>query len=174
MSNPGAFKASYSDWKLIKTRGVVQIVLEVPLEASGAAYDVLGGMPNAAKEIWCAVALLKPEGGDQPEHGGNARTAKLDTAPRQETKTGGARSWGDLPYAQQAALACNDPVFRAFLREGLGYAGAIDIEAAATAIRLHCGVDSRAELNTDNDAGRKWSETWIRYGAWKLDDRVSA
>ena len=36
-----AFRASYSDWKLIKTRSVVQIVFEVPLEAADEAYQVL-------------------------------------------------------------------------------------------------------------------------------------
>jgi hypothetical protein len=61
MSEPAAFSASYADWKVIKTRRVVQIVLEVPLEAAGHAYNVLGGMPNFGGEEWFAVARLNKE-----------------------------------------------------------------------------------------------------------------
>jgi len=59
MENPAAFSASYSDWKVIKGRKVVQIVLEVPLEAAHHAYNVLGGMPKFGSEEWFAVARMK-------------------------------------------------------------------------------------------------------------------
>lgn len=56
---PAAFSAVYSDWKLIKTRGVVSISFEVPLEAAGHAYNVLSGMPSFAEETRFAIARLK-------------------------------------------------------------------------------------------------------------------
>ena len=59
MEKPAAFSATYSDWKVIKTRQVVQIVLEVPLKAADHAYNVLGGMPTFEAEQWFAVARLK-------------------------------------------------------------------------------------------------------------------
>ena len=59
MSNLAAFSATYSDWRVIKGRKVVQIVFEVPLEASGHAYNVLGGMPNFGDDEWFAVARLE-------------------------------------------------------------------------------------------------------------------
>lgn len=58
MSAPAAFQATYSDWKLIRSRKVVQICLEVPIEAAGQAYNALGGMPNPASEVWVGVARL--------------------------------------------------------------------------------------------------------------------
>lgn len=64
MTEPAAFSANYADWKVIKTRRVVQIVLEVPLEAAGHAYNVLGGMPNFGSEDWFAVARLNKEASD--------------------------------------------------------------------------------------------------------------
>lgn len=64
MENPAAFSATYSDWKVLKTRQVVQIVLEVPLKAAGHAYNVLGGMPNFEAEQWVAVAPLKKDDGE--------------------------------------------------------------------------------------------------------------
>lgn len=59
MTDPAAFSATYSDWKVIKTRQVVQIILEVPLKAAGHAYNVLGGMPDFENEGWVAVARLE-------------------------------------------------------------------------------------------------------------------
>jgi len=175
MNNPAAFSATFADWKLIKTRKCVQIVFEVPLEAADAAYQVLGGMPDPSTSVWFGIAKLQqPKGGDPTADHGHARTPGLDTAPRQETKTGGARKWDELPYSQQAALACNDAIFRAFLREGCRYPGAVDAGTAAVAVRLHCGVDSRSELDADPDARGNWQKMYARYGEWKLNDRVSA
>lgn len=62
---PAAFSASYADLKVIKTRRVVQIIFEVPLEAAGHSLNVLGGMPDTESEAWFAIARLqKPEGGE--------------------------------------------------------------------------------------------------------------
>lgn len=57
--NPAAFGAEYVDWKLIKTRGAVQIVFEIPREAADHAYQVLGGMPDNEKSVWFAIAKMK-------------------------------------------------------------------------------------------------------------------
>jgi hypothetical protein len=76
-----AFRASYADWKLIKTRSVVQIILEVPLESADAAYKVLGGMPNFGAEQWMAVARLSPEAKEQEP------VQELQTPPARVRKT---------------------------------------------------------------------------------------
>lgn len=65
MENPAAFSATYSDWRVIKGRKVVQIVFEVPLEASGHAYNVLGGMPNFGSEKWFGVARMNQPKADK-------------------------------------------------------------------------------------------------------------
>jgi hypothetical protein len=46
MEAPSAFGAAYSDWKIIRTRGVIQIVFEVPIEQEG---DCLCGAWRDAK-----------------------------------------------------------------------------------------------------------------------------
>lgn len=61
MEKPAAFSATYSDLKLIKTRKVVQFIFEVPLEAAGHAYNVLGGMPSPMDEKWFAIARMSTE-----------------------------------------------------------------------------------------------------------------
>src|SRR5690348_1035465 len=53
-----AFQATYSDWKVVKGRKVVQVVFELPLETADAAYQALGGMPIPANEVWCGIARL--------------------------------------------------------------------------------------------------------------------
>lgn len=61
MSNdaPAAFGAEYVDWKLIRTRGAVQIVFEVPINEAGHAYEALGGMPAQGNSRWFGIAPLK-------------------------------------------------------------------------------------------------------------------
>lgn len=59
MSEPAAFSATYSDLKVIRGRKVVQFIFEVPIEAAGHAYNVLGGMPSPMDEKWFAIARLK-------------------------------------------------------------------------------------------------------------------
>jgi len=61
MEKPAAFSASYSNWRVVQGRKVVQIVMEVPLEAAHHAYNVLGGMPNIAESKFFAIARLNTE-----------------------------------------------------------------------------------------------------------------
>lgn len=59
MTDLPAFSATYANWRVIQGRKVIQIVFEIPLEAEGHAYNVLGGMPRLGKENWFAIARLK-------------------------------------------------------------------------------------------------------------------
>lgn len=61
MGAPSVFGAAYSDWKIIRTRGVIQIVFEVPIEQEGAAYAALGGMPKQDRSDWFAIARMNKE-----------------------------------------------------------------------------------------------------------------
>jgi len=155
-----AFRATYSDWKLIKTRGVVQVIFEVPLADADAAYDVLGGMPVHGKERWFGIAALKS-------------TAEETAAkPRQTSSpnpTGGAKQkmdWRDMQPAAQAGIRCNEPVFHAFLNETYGYE-IDDPEVAAFAVREICKVQSRSELGTNHKARVIWKQLDDQFSAWK-------
>jgi hypothetical protein len=62
MDKPAAFSASYSDFKIVKTRDAAQFIFEVPLKAADHALKVLGGVPQPMEERWVAIAMLeKPE-----------------------------------------------------------------------------------------------------------------
>jgi hypothetical protein len=53
-------KAEFANHKRIASRKVLQIILEVPEEATKEVFDALG-YPNSSKSIWVAVVRLKEE-----------------------------------------------------------------------------------------------------------------
>lgn len=70
------------------------------------------------------------------------------------------REWNELPPASQAALRCDDPVFRKFL-ESKGLTG-----DPAEQVRSICGVASRSQLSTDQEAMKKWLALDSEYQTW--------
>jgi hypothetical protein len=148
-----AFRATYSDFKLVRTRKVVQIVLEVPLEQSNEVLDVLGGMPDPSQESWVGVARLYSD----------APTTQPDSPPRPPAAK---RDWRDMMPAQQAGIRCDEPAFGAFLREQRKDDW-IEAPDAAECVRLICGVQSRAELSTNPKARLIWKQLDEQYQAWK-------
>ena len=164
---PTAFKATYSDWKLVKTRGVVQIVFEVPLAEADAAYELLGGMPIVANERWFGIAAITQEAHAKPR-----QTSSPDTP------TGGAKrekmDWRDVQPAAQAGIRCEDAQFRAFLREEMGYSRADSPFSAAAVVREICHVNSRSEFSTDQRKRVLWHQLDSKFQAWLAKERVGA
>jgi hypothetical protein len=166
-----AFKAAYADWKLIKTRGVIQVVMEVPLAEADAAYDVLGGMPNAANEVWFGIAALNlPQ--DEKE---NSKLPAPATA-RQDPKSAGPKrmDWQEVQPAAQAGIRSNEPEFWAFLREVMSYPDVTNSDTAAIAVRHVCRVNSRAEFSTDHRKRVLWHQLDTEYQAWLAKERIGA
>jgi hypothetical protein len=158
MSKPSAFRATFADLKVIKTRQCVQIILEVPTEQFDAAYEVLGGLPNPAAERWFAVAALAQDSKPASER---PQAVVLD-----KPQLGGKRDWRDMPPSQQAALRCNNAAFNAFLKEkwhdDWNEAGADPAEC----VRLICSVPSRSALDTEHRARVVWKQLDTQYEAW--------
>ncbi len=153
MANASAvFEATYADWKLIKTRKVVQIVLEVPVEAADHAYQVLGGMPNHAAEAWLAIA-------------------KLDKSkPEKQSKR-----FHEMSVAQQAAMRCGEVAFWEYLEFVNKHLWAKVLEYLPTAptkevarvwLHNHFAVQSRKDIDPV-----KWQKFDSEYLNWC---RVSA
>lgn len=168
-----AFRATYSDWKLVKTRGVVQVVMEVPLAEADAAYDVLGGMPNPANETWFGIAPINL-------HRPAKETKQVDDLPQATSSSvnhkppaGTKRSWEDLQPQQQAGIRCGEPTFVAFLKEQYRneWRGT---DGAAECVRFICGVHSRVELGTNQKASVIWHQLDCEYRAWLAGERVGA
>ena len=166
-----AIRATYADWKLIKTRARVQIVFEVPVEQADDAYQLLGGMPVAANEVWCGIARLdKSKAADQPRPD---QSVGVPAGAKYIPTSEGPRKFETLPYATQAGIRCNDAVYRAFLREMCAQS-AFQPDEAATAIRELCEVESRADIRPGTDAEKKWRELEGWFAAWQTKERAMA
>jgi hypothetical protein len=152
MNTPAAFKATYSDWKLVKTRGVVQVIFEVPLADSDTAYEILGGMPDASKERWFGIAALRGE-----------RQEPIIDAPEEKQ----SKNWRELQPSAQAGIRCAEPIFWAFLKEELNMKDQGSADNAASFVRAHCKVNSRAHFNTNPAAKAVWQSLDNQYQAWK-------
>lgn len=125
----------YADLKLIKTRSVAQVVIEVPIEQAQKAIDTLG-LPLPGQEIHVAIA-------------------RLNTAEAPPKKS-------NHKLSQQAALRCDEPAFEKFLQEEYGNTDA----SPADMVRAICEIDSRSELDRNEQAAMIWRNIEREYQAW--------
>jgi hypothetical protein len=143
MSGPAAIRGTFADFRLIKSRKVAQLVVELPIEEADAALATLGGLPQPAAERWVALAAL------------NVTSIK----PQEK------RRFEELKSAMQAGIRCGEPAFWRFLNEEFGRE-IFDEQEAANFVRQRCGVSSRSALNLDPKAAAKWQELDARYMLW--------
>ena len=141
MTDHASFQGTYSDIKLIRSRKVAVVCIEIPIEAA-TAFVAAFGIPNPAEETWVALARM---GSRQ--------------APIKEK-----RPFSELPPAQQAALACKREAFQRYLFDEYGTIE-VSEDSAANWVRRYCNVDSRSELTTNDEAATMWS---IIYGNFQL------
>ncbi len=125
----------------VPTRKVVRVVLEMPIEAANDVLRELGGFPDAANAKWVGVALLTGE-------------------PSENTLKGGK-------LAQRAGILCQEGAFQLFASEHLT-SGENSPEGAKEFIYFRCGVTSRAHLDHDDEAARKFHELDQEYKAWRM------
>lgn len=164
-----AFRATFSDMKLVKTRQVAQLIFEIPIEEFDAAYEVLGGMPVPAKERWFGIAAIKSTAEEN-----RAQPRQKDSSP--SPHPGGAKrmDWRDMQPAAQAGIRSNEPEFWAFLREVMTYPDVKDADTAAIAVRHICRVNSRTEFSTDHRKRVLWHQLDSQFQAWQAKERVGA
>lgn len=155
-----AFAAVFSDWKVIKTRACVQLVFEVPIEKADEAYQVLGGMPIAGNEVWCAVARLGSPGGEQSRRSDGSGGSQEVAGPTSKKTP-----------AQIAGYLCTLPAFHKFLQEKCqaawrrNWSATVDKEERAKqCIYDICTVTSRTQLTTDN---AEWCALQLAFRLWQ-------
>jgi hypothetical protein len=136
MSAPAAMQGDYVDLKFLKSRKVIQIWIELPIEA-GAQFVAAFGTPDPSTTIPVAIA-------------------RIDTAPKVERKAGGR-------IAQRAGIISNEGSFKKFIEDKYLQGPSED---PASFIRTYCGVKSRADLDHDERAGFAFSNLDRAYTAW--------
>ena len=125
-----AFRATFADFKIIKTRKVAVFCFEVPLETADASLQSIGGLPTG-DERWCGIARLN--------------VAPVMDTPAEKPR----RPFDRMIRAQQAGILCADQQFQGWLR--------VLSEAEATEeIYRRCNIASRRDLNFDVEAAVIW------------------
>lgn len=158
MSN-AVFSATYSDWKVVKGRKVVQVVFELPLETADAAYQALGGMPIPAKEVWCGIARLASSSAVEQD-AVNVRVAgsiPASSAPKSQ--------------GQIAGYLCTLGSFQEFLRQKFtdqwvpnAVPGRSKDDVAKETIYDICAVTSRTQLTKENV---EWHALQLAFKLWE-------
>ena len=146
MSDDAAvISATFSEWKMVKTRKTLQLIFEVPLEAQAEALRVLG-VPMPDKETWVAIARL-----EQKPKAEAPKTKRLE----------------DMPPAQQAGALIRDWEFRRWFDNSRFYnhdlAHMQGMDRADRGIKNFCGIRSKTELNSDPIAMARWEQIFREY-----------
>jgi len=79
----------------------------------------------------------------------------------------------DKRLARQAGMCCSDKLFQAFLYEHDMLPEKPDDpkqaeDAATLAVRLICGVESRADILPGTPAADQWDQLMSKFIAWKI------
>lgn len=160
MTAPAAFKATFSDFRLVKGRKVAQIVVEVPIEEADNALLALGGIPRPDLARWVAVARLSPVASIS-EPAAIAGAGVSDGAPaseKSERATGETKK--EYTLANRVGMTCNDPNFREWLYRAHGVGGD---QGVADFVRGACGVESRKDILPGTVAATKWHALTLDY-----------
>lgn len=145
-----AILGTFADFKLIRSRGQAQIIVEIPMEEADRALAALGGLPTDANSRWVAVARPPSE--------------------QRQTMKQAAPKGGEL--SRRAAILCADPRFRKWLSEVADEYLETE-EQAARKLRTLCGVESRVMLDHDESARREFLMLVESFDNWKQWQRAT-
>lgn len=140
METPAAIQASYSDYRRVKGRKVLQLIFEVPLEQAPMVHDAFGE-PSPDGSTWVGIA-------------------KIDLTARPEERK-------PLKLSNRAALLCYDPSFIEWLGARNKAVHVRNNAEAAEFVRLYCGVESRSELDSNDEAAEKFRKLDAEYDHWR-------
>ena len=136
---------------MVKTRKVLTLCFEVPLEQQADVLTILGA-PMPDKEIWCGIARLNETSAPQPDRSVAGKERYLLSDERERAVT-------------RAAMLPNDPQFRQWLRDRRGWKAIhFTVGDAADEIRHLCAINSRRELLTNDKAYEAFLALETEYG----------
>ena len=145
-------QADYCDLRFIKGRKVIQVVLELPIEA-GAQFVSMFGTPDPSKTIPVGIARIDP-----------SKKSNRERLEEALAKPKGGK------LAQRAGIICSEKPFLVFLDDAEEYGEPFQsgTKDPAQYIRELCHIDSRAELDHNSEAARKFHDLELSYNAWKI------
>jgi hypothetical protein len=151
-----ACSGTFEEVRHVKSRSVIQIVIEVPIEQADAALSTLGGVPKPGRPVWVAMAVM---GETQP-------------APPQMQAKDEPEDLRRGSATRQSAILCNYANFQMYLIEN--YAGLLgrelgdDVSLAdiVEILRLATEVSSRKEYDESQEARARWLDLRADFEAW--------
>ena len=135
-----AIRASFADWRPVKSRSVLQLILEVPIEQTEAVLGALGA-PLPGKETWVGVALLRDEAAPVAQPGIIEEGAKAAVT--------------------RAAMLCQDKAFQEWFMGPVVPGNAASDTAAF--MRTYLCVASRSEIATNPVVLRRFLDLERQY-----------
>ena len=147
---PRAIQATFSDFRVVKGRKVLQLIMEVPVEEGQQALEMLG-FPHPHEPQWVAIALIDKA---------VAETKPVDPLKSEASKHAYRAASERERAVKRAAILCNDPIFQVWLAQVMGRGfqlnesnwSSLDRTAAtADNLRKILNIKSRTEI-ADNDA----------------------
>ena len=136
-------QGTYADFKIVKTRNVAQMVVEIPLEEAQSAITMFG-VPTPQKEQWVAVAALHEV--SVTSNGEEGRKAIVSSQ-----------------------MLCRSYKFGFFLREQMGMTEVEDTdESRAQGLRTILGINSRSELGKDEGSLKAFYRIKGEFDQWVM------
>ncbi|MDP9196112.1 MAG: hypothetical protein M3O22_04995 [Pseudomonadota bacterium] len=159
----------FSDFKLIKTRSVCQLIIEVPLEQADKCLAAMGGVPLPGQERPVAVArLMDPEDQNRSfsqDHENDLAPVQLLGNSEQLPQKDEPKQWKDLRPSQQAGILCSDLEFQKWIAGHAKWGPVITRpdnsygeDHVTDLVRRKCGVRSRSELDLNVKASGTWEQ----------------
>lgn len=132
MSEARVIRATFADWATVKTRKVLRLSFEVPLEQQAEVLTMLGA-PMPDKETWCAIALLNA-----------AAPPPAAASARSEQGKERYRNAGDMEKALiRAARLPKDARFREWVAKVTDWGSCEESDAASYIRDICCDGQSR-------------------------------
>lgn len=138
MTEECAIEARYVNHRNIQGRGVLQIILEIPVEHTTEFFNKFGH-PDPGKEKRVGLALLATETNEVSVKDELSKIAEKNL--NNTLEEGRKRRFEEMPYSQQAALLCKNRRF------AVDYFGTDGENTAIELLRSRIGIKSRAELD---------------------------
>lgn len=165
MGAPAAVSGTFADFRLVKSRKIAQIVVEVAIEHADEAIRALGGLPQPHAEKWVALARLNGTPGAVPGQDGEVSpSGRSRGQPAGASPSVSRTPWHEMRPSKQAAMRSRDPRFIRFLADRGDVAWRDQApDWAAEVIRTECGVGSRRDLDINPAARRAWQQLDMKF-----------
>jgi hypothetical protein len=119
-------------------------------ELAAAPLGTTFGVAMVAIDAETGVSKDASPGADTPPRSPDAGKLSVEAGKADKPR----RPFHEMSRAQQAGILCGDQTFKLWL--STAYPNTANMVDCADAVRLLCGVHSRAELSEDRVAGKKW------------------